>query len=283
MNTMTADLAFEAFDDVGEGPIIRAGRLTRVDLMAGLVHESDLAGQDSTLVEVGSSVGAVAPRREGGLVTASDEGFGFLEHDKLRVVDPIAAGTRYRMNDAKVDPQGRLWAGRTSMDFAPGTGSFHVWNGRERSQVRVGGLSLPNGLGWSANGETFFFADSTRGVIFSAPFRGDNATLGTVTALVAFDDGLPDGLAVDQDGCVWVAIWGGGRVVRVTPEGKPITEVLVPVSQPSSCAFGETGALYITSARSGLSENELENQPLAGSVFVVATGTTGVPVPEFAS
>ena len=114
-----------------------------------------------------------------------------------------------------------------------------------------------------------------------AEFHSETCEVGGFVQLASLSEGLPDGLAVDVEGCVWVALWGGGQAVRIDPAGRIIARVEVPVSQPSSCAFGSDGLLYITSARRGLSSAQLAREPLAGSVFVVESGTHGVAIPPF--
>jgi sugar lactone lactonase YvrE len=99
--------------------------------------------------------------------------------------------------------------------------------------------------------------------------------------LISIDLGVPDGLSVDVEGCIWLALWGGSQIIRISPQGKILEEHLFPVSQPSSCAFGSDGTLFVTSARAGISKADLLNEPLAGSLFTLSTNTSGVPVSGF--
>ena len=126
-----------------------------------------------------------------------------------------------------------------------------------------------------------YLADSMANKVFVSEFDLADDFVPTFRELITIDRGVPDGLAIDNEGCIWLALWGGSRVIRISPEGSIISEHLFPVTQPSSCAFGSDGTLYVTSARKGLSESQIKEQPLAGSLFILQTDTTGVPVSKF--
>jgi sugar lactone lactonase YvrE len=186
------------------------------------------------------------------------------------------------MNDGKVDSRGRFWAGSNEMRFTPGMGRLHRWDGTAPSVVVASDLVLPNGLGWNADDSVMYLADSYANLLYSAPFRADEGEIGPLRVLAEVNGpGVPDGLAVDVDGCVWVAMSGGSEIRRYSPGGELVGAAAVPVSQPSSCIFGDDGTLFITSARHGLSAEALRAEPLAGSIFALATGTKGVPVESF--
>jgi sugar lactone lactonase YvrE len=168
------------------------------------------------------------------------------------------------------------------MEFAPGMGRLHRWDGAAPSVVVARDLVLPNGLGWNADDTVFYLADSYANLLYTASFRPDEGEIGPLRVLVEVDGpGVPDGLAVDVDGCVWVAMSGGSTIRRYSPAGELIGVAPLPVSQPSSCIFGDDGTLFITSARHGLSADRLRAEPLAGSVFALATGTKGIPAESF--
>ena len=181
------------------------------------------------------------------------------------------------MNDAKCDSRGRLWAGSTHKEFVPGVGALHRWDGAGASEEIASGFVLPNGLGWDVDDTRMYLVDSFAHSLMVAGYDGSELT-GDFEPLCAIHDGLPDGLAVDTDGCVWLAVWGGWVVCRYAPTGELLGRVPMPIAQPSSCAFGPDGTLYITSARSGLDDEQLADQPLAGSVFALSTAVHGVPV-----
>jgi sugar lactone lactonase YvrE len=271
--------------DVGEGPVFdpRTGRLVWVDIYGCKVFEDDLSSGRQTVTEVSMMVGAVAPRADHeGFVAAVADGFGFIADGELKMVDQVLPEPNLRMNDGKVDSRGRFWAGSNDLEFASGQGRLHRWDGESPSVVVVGGLVLPNGLGWNAEDTVMYLADSYANLLYRADFHPEAGDLGRFDTLAETEGpGVPDGLAVDVDGCLWVAMHGGREVRRYDPTGRVVGVVPVPVLQPSSCVFGPDGRLYITSARNGLSPEALARSPLSGSVFVVETGTTGVPVQPF--
>ncbi|MEU9149731.1 SMP-30/gluconolactonase/LRE family protein [Streptomyces sp. NPDC048417] len=271
--------------DVGEGPVFdpRTGHLLWVDIYGCKVYDDDLSTGRQTVTEVGTMVGAVAPRAaQEGFAAAVADGFGFVTADGLTLVDPVLPEPNLRMNDGKVDSHGRFWAGSNDMEFAPGQGRLHRWDGDGPSVVVADGLVLPNGLGWNAEDTVLYLADSYANLLYRADFHAEPGELGRLEVLAKTEGaGVPDGLAVDVEGCFWVAMHGGREVRRYDPTGRVVGVVPVPVLQPTSCAFGPDGRLYITSARNGLSAEELERSPLSGSVFVIETGTQGVPVQPF--
>jgi sugar lactone lactonase YvrE len=262
----------------------RTGRLCWVDIVEGILHESDLTDGRQTVATLGTMVGAVAPREQAaGFAVAVADGFGYWTSGQLVIADPVLPEAHRRMNDAKCDSHGRLWAGSTHMQFVPGIGALHRWDGSESSVTMAAGLTLPNGLGWNHEDTRMYLVDSLNNNLLSASFHPDEGKVGTFSTLCKIDPGLPDGLAVDLDGSIWVAVWGGAEVRRFDRTGELIGVIPMPVTQPASCAFGPDGTLYITSARNGLSPTELASQPHAGSVFALQTNTLGVPVRAFAA
>lgn len=278
------DVAIPATATVGEGPVIdrRTGRLCWVDIPEGVLRQDDPSGaQPCVAVALGTQLGAVAPRAHAaGFAVAVADGFGFWAGGRLDLAAKALPEPYRRMNDAKCDSAGRLWAGSTHLDYVAGVGALHRWDGTVCTVVR-GGFALPNGIGWSPDDATMYLADSYAHVVLRADFDAVDGRVGEFTPLCRVEPGMPDGLAVDGDGCVWVAVWGGGHIRRYSPGGRLLALVPLPVSQPSSCAFAEDGTLYITSARAGLDAPTLAAQPHAGSVFALPTGCAGVPVAPF--
>ena len=229
---------------VGEGPVwdAAAGVVRWVDILAGELHSTDPGTGATTSITVPTLVGAAAPRAGGGLVLATREGFATLDGDvftpRLQV---LSAG--YRMNDAACDPRGRYWAGSTEMSFTPGAGRLHVLDSDWQSQVVLEGLTLPNGMGWSPDGSTYYLADTLAGEILAFDVDVETGLPGGRRLFCTIDPlrGMPDGMTVDAAGCLWVALWGGAAVVRLAPDGSELSVVRLPVVQPSACAFGGPG------------------------------------------
>lgn len=279
----TPEVVIEATADVGEGPVFdrRTGRLCWVDISQGMIFENDVETGWSTSASLHTAVGAVAPRADrDGFAVAVADGFGFYEGGILTVVDAFLPEPFRRMNDAKCDSRGRLWGGSTHNDFVARGGALHRWDGRGSSTVIASGFTLPNGIGWNADDTVMYLADSMTHQLLRAEYSPDSQTL-QFSELTTVVEGLPDGLAVDLDGCVWLAVWGGAAIHRYDPAGNLIGRVPMPVDKPSSCAFDDDGTLFITTASADLSDADRARQPLAGSVFAMSTNTRGVVVHPF--
>jgi len=284
----TLELAADAHATLGEGPVWDAARgaLWWVDIPAGLVHRFDPRTGADRAMPIGSAVGAVALRRGGTLLVACADGLAELDPDggRLETLLPLETGDgRHRCNDGKCDPAGRFWVGRMAVDAEPGAGALLRVDPDLAVTTRLAGLTIPNGLGWSPDGNRMYFVDSTWGEVREHPYDTATGSMGEGRALVRFpDDGsVPDGLTVDAEGHLWVARWGAGCVVRVTPDGAVVDRVDLPVSRVTSCTFGgeDLDVLYVTTAR-GDDAADLAREPLAGGLFRCRPGVRGVfPVP----
>jgi sugar lactone lactonase YvrE len=276
------ELLLQSDAEVGEGPIFLGDSLLWVDIPVGKIHETNLGTLQTETTTLNTRVGAVAPFEAGeNLAIACQEGFAVLAAGQLDIRDPFLANPDFRMNDAKCDVRGRFWGGSCQMEFEAGKGKLHRWEGGKQNKVMVEGLALPNGIGWNYENTLMYLADSMAKKVYVSDFDLSEDFVPNFHELISIDSGVPDGLAVDMDGCIWLAVWGGSEVLRISPQGRILEEYGFPVAQPSSCAFGSDGTLYVTSARAGISEAELLNQPLAGSLFTLSTSTTGVPVAGF--
>ncbi|BBH17465.1 calcium-binding protein [Nocardioides baekrokdamisoli] len=269
---------------VGEGPVWREGQLHWVDILGGQVHVSDLEAGATSTSTVPTWVGAAVPMAGGGHVAATREGFATIVDGVLDTVSGFLP-EGIRMNDAKCDPTGRFWAGSCAEDFAPGAGALHCLEADWTHRTVLDGLTQPNGIGWSPDASTMYLIDTQDLALYAYAFTAADGSVGGRRVVARFDverDGYPDGLAVDADGAVWIAMWGGGAVIRVSPTGEVLRRVAMPVLQTSSCAFvgPDLSELCVTSASEGL---EIGEDSLDGSVFVVAgLGVRGTPVATFA-
>ncbi|GIH16168.1 SMP-30/gluconolactonase/LRE family protein [Rugosimonospora africana] len=286
-----SDVLVPAAGELCEGPCwdTRTGRLYFVDILAGRVHAVDPVGGARRTWELGVPVGAVAPRRAGGWIAAVERGFAAYDDD-WRPAGPVVAapaqrdGTRF--NDGGCDPAGRFWAGTLAYDGTPGTGALYRLDAAGTVTEMLSGVTNSNGLAWSAPGIEMFYVDTGKATIDRMAFDPTDGTIADRRTLVAFpsQDGSPDGMAIDRDGFLWVALWGGGRVRRYSPGGVLDGELRLPVSQVTSVAFGgaDFGDLFITTAAEGLAADQRARQPLAGSVFRYRPGVAGLPPATFA-
>jgi sugar lactone lactonase YvrE len=277
---------------LGEGARWDARRdeLLRVDIMAGHVYRDRIADDGGLLpvrtYRLPGTVGAVAPiEGDEGWLLAAGLGFAHLSADGSlrRLVDVTPVGTR--MNDAACDPQGRFWAGTMANDHRPGGGALYRLDRYGQVEQVLDGLSISNGLGWSLDGRTMYLADSGPRVVHAFAFDSERGTLSDGRVLIEADEevGTPDGLTVDADGDLWVAIFGGGRVRRYSPEGALREELLVPALETTSCAFAGPGLhrLYVTTATENWSDEERRAEPAAGLTYRFDTDATGRPAAPF--
>ena len=188
-----------------------------------------------------------------------------------------------RFNDGACDPAGRFWAGTVTVDVRPGAGALYRLDPDCSVSLVLDGVTESNGLAWSLDGGTFYFIDSGEPEPRIRAFACDLATgeLGRAADLVRFPGGgpVPDGLVVDAEGSLWVAIWGGGQVHRYAPDGELLAVLPVPVSQPTCPAFGGPGLdeLYLTTAWEGMTAGQRATEPLAGHVLRATPGARGHP------
>lgn len=276
---------------VGEGPVWnpRTGTLDWVDVLAPSVHAFDpKTGQDAVR-HCPRLVSAVLPREGGGHVVLTQQGLEALDFETgtlTPLLDPEAHLPGNRFNDAKCDRRGRLWSGSMSLDASMPTGSLYRFDDAGTARAMDGGFQVSNGLGWSPDDKVFYFTDSGLGTIFAYDFDLAAGTIANRRPFLRFapQQGRPDGIAVDAEGFVWVALWDGWRVARYAPDGRLDREIDLPIPRPSSCSFGgpELKTLYITSARVRLPRQVLDEAPLSGGLFTLDLDVAGQPTTEFA-
>lgn len=274
---------------LGEGPCwdARRGRLYWLDIQGRLLEWLSPADRRIGLWTLERRASAVAVRTDGTLLMATEDG--------LATFDPDAGGMTLRAevepdkphnrsNDGNVDAQGRFWFGTMRDDAHTPEGAVYRLDPDWSVRQVVGELVIPNTLAASPDGRTLYVADSYLNVIWAFELDPETGAVGERRVFVETEDGCsPDGSAVDEEGCLWNAQWGGWKVVRYRPDGTVAQTVKMPVEQPSSCAFGDAdlSTIYVTSAREGLSPEQLERQPLAGSLFSFRPGVRGMALPEF--
>ncbi|MBV9173348.1 MAG: SMP-30/gluconolactonase/LRE family protein [Chloroflexi bacterium] len=282
-DTVDIEVLLQPRAAVAEGPVWdeRTRRLIWVDIMNNAVHSFEpSSGQDSS-VDVGQPVGAAVLRANGGLALAVRDGFALLDADftNFRMVAQVEVDLpNNRMNDGKCDPLGRFWAG--TMQFSPtsAAGALYRLDPDLRVTRVVGDIMLSNGLDWSPDQRTMYYIDSMSQGIDTFDFDPDSGEISNRQRLISIpkDVGLPDGMTVDADGYLWVALHGSGTVRRFAPDGQVDRIIRLPVSHVTCPAFGgpDYSELYITSMTYGL-EERIRNEPLAGSLFRCRPGVRG--------
>lgn len=284
------EVALDVRAELGEGPLWddRRQRLLFVDIMRGHVHDFDPATGTDRIVEFPWPVGAVALHENGDWVLAAANGF--------HAANPVTGETRLialveadrpgnRMNDGYVDARGRFWAGTMGMNKVRHAGTLYRLDPDGSVSPMVTGVSTSNGIDWSPDNRTAYYADTPTGRVDTFDFDVTTGVLGHRRPFVdiASDDGSPDGLIVDAEGFVWVCLWKGAAVQRYSPDGRLDSVIPMPATQVTKCAFGgpDLDELFITTAWSGLTETERAEQPLAGGLFRVRPGVKGKPVNRF--
>ena len=284
---MKIESVVKSEDVLGEGPcwVASEGRLYWFDIKQAMLrwHEPGSGRQGEWRLPFRASAAAAAAPH--GLIAATEGGLAHIDtrNGELRMIEPIDLGPGFRSNDGKIDPHGRFWWSRMDDDGGARAGSLFCTHADGRTQTALEGLHIPNTVAASPAGDVFYVADSKHHTLQAYDLRADGR-LGRprLMADLSGSAATPDGSAVDEDGYLWNAHWGGSRIVRYAPDGRVVTIVELPVSQPTSCAFGgpDLDVLFVTSAREGLSE-ALADQPLAGCLLAFRPGVRGLPLPKF--
>ena len=282
---MKAECILEARAVLAEGPVWHDRRLWWVDIERHEIHALEVASGTDRSCRLASRVGFVVPRATGGFLAGVGGEIGTwaeglweegLWEGRVRP-EPDRPGNRF--NDAKCDPQGRLWAGTMATSEVPGQGALYRVDGSGATRV-LDGVSISNGLAWSPDGATMYYIDSPTRRVEAFDVQGGEIT--RRRPVVTLDDGFPDGMCSDVDGNLWIALWGGGCVACHDPRtGRRLARIDIPAEAVTSCCFGEGGTLFITTASRDLDAEKRRRQPLAGGIFRAETGTRGVAVSPY--
>jgi sugar lactone lactonase YvrE len=274
---------------LGEGPRWDAatGTLLWVDILGHRVHRYDPATGRDSVVPVSGIVSLALPRRRGGVVIGLPDGLHLLDGEH----SPLIAGIETervdtRTNDGACDAAGRLWVGTMALDERSPVAALYRVDSDLAVTTVLTGTTISNGLGWSPSGRNFYFIDSPTRRVDVFDHDPDTGALERRRpfAAVEVEGAVPDGLAVDAEGGVWVALHGGWGLRRYAPDGELAATVELPVARVTSCCFGGDGLrdLYVTTRRDGLSASELAAQPLAGALLRLDAGVAGLPTHAFA-
>jgi sugar lactone lactonase YvrE len=263
----------------GEGPVWST-QLHWVDMLAGDVLTLESGGAVSRR-HVGDVVAALRPRTSGGFVYATERGFAVDSGTGTQVL-PVAeawSDPRVRMNEGGCDPDGRFYCGSMAYATTPGAASLYRLDPDGSVSTVLTDLTVSNGLDWSPTGDRAYYVDTPTGRVDVFDYDAERGLTGR-RPFAEVDGGMPDGLTVDAEGGVWVALWGGGAVHRYAPDGALSEVVPLPVTQVTACTFGgaDLAELYITTSREALADTE---QPVAGSLFRAEPGVRGRPVRPF--
>ncbi|MGH2892878.1 MAG: SMP-30/gluconolactonase/LRE family protein [Solirubrobacteraceae bacterium] len=288
MKVISATVASEGQYELGEGPLWDdpRERVLWVDINAGTVHGGHLEGgfvTSDTEMRFGETVGAVICSADGDLLVAGARRVYRVEGPSRCTVhaDLVPESKTSRLNDGGCDPAGRLLVGSIALDARRGEECLYRLGDGGEVEVLDTDLTISNGLAWSAAGDVMYSVDTIPGVVWSRPYDPATGQSGPRAEVVRLGHGgWPDGLCVDTDGNLWVAIWGGAEVRCYTPSGERLATVSVPAPHTTSVAFvgPDRDTLLITTATDQLTAAQLEEFPLSGCLFTAHVGAVGLPV-----
>lgn len=288
---MTADLVLDSKVFLGEGPLWDAENkhLWWINIFAGELYRFDPASGSNEKYEMGQQIGTVVLQESGGVAVALENGFYSFNPDSQElhpIVDPEPNKPGNRFNDGKCDPAGRFWAGTMEKVEEQATGSLYSLEGNGEWTCRETNISISNGITWTSDQKTMYFIDSPTRQVDAYDYDVATGQISNRRTAIQIPEGLgyPDGMSIDADDNLWVAMWSGWCVAKFDPRtGQLLQKVDLPVANVTACAFtGENlDELLITTARKGNTDEELEKQPHAGSLFHAKVDVTGTTIPKF--
>jgi sugar lactone lactonase YvrE len=275
--------------ELGERPVWdpASNALVWVAITAGELHQLGADGSDRIVTKIGVPVGAAAPRAGGGYVLAAADGFRLIAADGTAAGPPVVPPGMppdVRFNDGACDPAGRFWAGTAATGGQAGTASLYRLDADGSVTEVLRGVTESNGLAWSPDATTCYYTDSgeaeSRVRAFGFDLRSGSLTAERDLIRFAPGDGIADGLVVDAEGCLWIAMWDGSCVRRYSAGGDLLGLYPVPVSRPTCPGFGGQGLdeLYLTTAWQGMSDERRAAEPLAGQLLRTRPGVRGQEV-----
>lgn len=273
---------------LGECPVWdnENSRIFWIDITAGDVHYFYPKTEKIYTYSLGKLIGSIGLKSPNTLIAALKSGF--FEIDLLNnSINPIAFLEKeipdIRFNDGKCDSTGRFWAGTMSITGTNKKGQLYTLEKNKTLTIKVDNVSCSNGMAWNKENNRFYYIDTPTQQVVEYDYNAKDGSITNPKKIITIEknDGYPDGMTIDDEGMLWIALWNGWKVVRYNPStGKRILEVKLPVSKVSSCTFGGDNYedLYITSAKVDLTDEELRVEPFAGSLFVLRkSGFKGTP------
>lgn len=289
-HTISIDVAVAGHDQLGETPLWcdRTRKLWWLDIERPKLRWFDPAsGSDGLGALPGTFAGTQALMADGRRLLAEDLGLYALDPETGRRGElcSVETGLDNRLNDGRVDVRGRFWVGTMDNQLHRPNGSLYRVDPDGTATRMVGDVIVSNGIAFSPDGRTLYFTDTRRHLCFAFDLDLDD---GTITGKRIFADHTatgdrPDGACVDADGCIWMAFFAGGRIVRHRPDGRIDTTIVLPVTNPTCLCFGgdDLKTLYVTSATKFLTPEQRDAEPLAGALFAIHGAGQGLPENRF--
>jgi sugar lactone lactonase YvrE len=280
------ELVIDSQSDLGEGAIwnYKSGELMWIDITGKILNFYSPRTGNNKEMFTGQMIGTVVPAQSGMVLVALQNGIYTLNPEtgtKSLVADPEEHIPTNRFNDGKCDPSGRFWAGTLSLEGEKGAAALYRLDADSSVHKMIENVSISNGIAWSPDFKKMYYIDTPTQKVMAYSYNNESGEISqpSVAVEIPAEMGSPDGMTLDADGNIWVALWGGSAVGCWNPEtGELLRKIEVPAKNVTSCAFGDDdlGTLYITTARQGTTPEELEKFPHAGGVFKTRPGVKGV-------
>jgi len=280
------ELVIDSKSKLGEGAIwnYKTGELIWVDILSEILNFYNPKTNFNKELFTGQLIGTVVPTESGQVLVALQNGIYKLDPEtgtKKFIVNPEEKLPDNRFNDGKCDPAGRFWAGTMNTKGEEGAGSLYCLDNDSTIRKMIGNVSISNGIVWVLENSKMYYIDTPTQMVMAYDYNNETGEITNPETAVEIpkDMGSPDGMTVDEEGNIWVALWGGSAVGCWNPEtGELLRTIEVPAKNVTSCAFGDDDleTLYITTARTGTSNEDLKKFPKSGSLFKTKPGVKGM-------
>lgn len=268
--------------NLGEGPFWYKKAIYWVDILSKKIYRYFPEQDNVEEMQLDQYIGTFAPRENGGFVLAMKNGFSFLDKFNgtvTHIADPEIDKPNNRFNDGKCDMSGRFWAGTMSLDKSLNQGALYMMDTDYQVYRKHYPATISNGICWSSDNKFMYYIDTPTHRVVMFEFNLETGEIKNPKPIIVIDskEGSPDGMTIDSDGNLWIALWGGNAVVCYNPKTSELLhKINLPVSQVTSCCFGGTklNELYITTAK-------LEQEPLSGRLFKIKLNVQGLPTNSF--
>lgn len=290
-NRSDVELVIDSKSELGEGAIWNAktGELLWINIVGEVLNFYNPKTENNKEMFTGQMIGTVVPTTTGDVLVALQYGIYRFDRNtgtKKLIVDPEEDLTNNRFNDGKCDPAGRFWAGTMSLKNEKNAGALYRLDADSSIHKMVDKVSISNGIAWSQDKTKMYYIDTPTQEVVCYDYDDKTGEIRNKKVAIEIPQkiGSPDGMTIDSEGNVWIALWGGSAVACWNPEsGELLQTIKVPAKNVTSCAFGDDdlGTLYITTARTDTSDEELKKYPFAGGVFKTRPGVFGVKAFSF--
>lgn len=285
------ELVLDVKATLGEGPCWDRERqlLYWIDILEKKIYIFNPHTNENHGIQLEQYIGAIVPRNIDEAVVALENGFYFLNYSTEKVTlinEPESHLINNRFNDGKCDAYGRFWAGTMDKSYVKEQGSLYCLDTNRKVEKKLSKIGLSNGMAWSPDNKFMYHIDTLSKKVSCFNYNLVTGDFENPIDIISFpeEEGMPDGMTIDEEGMLWIAHWGGSKVSRWNPKtGEQIGSIEVPALNVTSCTFGgkDLNELYITTAKSGLSEEQLKNYPLSGGLFRIKMYVKGSPSYSF--